>query len=153
MGDLPERKRLHHAVPHWVPDRPEFFITINCQQRGKPQLTIPRTAEAILSSVRHLHRTGTWWCSLCLLMPDHLHGIFSFSGEVRMEEVIARFKAYQARMVGICWQDGFFDHRLRCAEESANKADYILNNPIRQGFCRRSKDWPHVFIPDPGIRR
>jgi len=69
-----------------------------------------------------------------------------------MEEVIARFKAYQARMVGIGWQDGFFDHRLRCAEESAKKADYILNNPVRQGLCQRAEDWLHVFIPGSEIR-
>jgi putative transposase len=149
VADLPERKRLFHDTPHWVPDGSEFFITINCKVRGKRQLTFSDTSKKILNSVRNLHLRRQWWCRICLLMPDHLHGIFIFPHNVPMSGCVSGFKSYQARKLGIRWQDGFFDHRLRSATEASSKAQYILDNPIRAGFCKSRFDWPHVWLPEP----
>ena len=36
--DLPVRKKLPHTIPQWVSEGSWFFITINCEPRGKNHL-------------------------------------------------------------------------------------------------------------------
>lgn len=142
---LPRRKRLYHGTPSWVQEGETFFITINARPRGLTQLTKFNVGSQILASVARLHHEHKWWCHLCLLMPDHLHGLFAFPFDVSMTRQIAAFKSFQARQSGIQWQDGFFDHRIRNDAEFKLKADYIRQNPGRAGLVKRAQDWPHVF--------
>jgi REP element-mobilizing transposase RayT len=140
---LPARKRLHHDVPHWVEDGSPFFITVNCAERGSPQLTLPAVATRLLESARCYHDQGRWHLTLLLLMPDHFHAILSFPRDAVMAEVMRNWKRYTSRALGIRWQDGFFDHRLRNAEEETAKHHYIRHNPVRKNLCQRPEDWPH----------
>jgi hypothetical protein len=41
------------------------------------------------------------------------------------------------------WQEGFFDHLLRSRGSYAEKAAYVLQNPVRGGFCAKPEDWPY----------
>ena len=42
-------------------------------------------------------------------------------------------------------REGFFDHRLRSAQEFSEKYAYIGMNPVRKGLSARPEDWPHVI--------
>ena len=46
-------------------------------------------------------------------------------------------------------QRDFFEHRLRQEEGGRQKADHILENPVRAGLVERTEDWPFVFIAEP----
>src|ERR1051325_7311516 len=111
-----------------------FFITICCKPRGLNQLCHVDTAEQIFASARHYHELHHWSVPLLLLMPDHLHMLANFSGDIGMRRVVTNWKRYLATNVGIHWQRDFFDHRLRCDESETDKADYILQNPVRAGW-------------------
>jgi REP element-mobilizing transposase RayT len=76
-------------------------------------------------------------------MPDHFHAILSFPSDVVMADLFKHWKRYTARQLGIDWQDGFFDHRLRNAQEENAKHHYIRHNPVRKNLCERPEDWPH----------
>lgn len=141
--DLPNRKRLHHDVPHWVEDGSLFFITVNCAERGREQLTLPQTSSTLLDAARFYHDQRKWHITLCLLMPDHFHAILSFPRDAVMAELFKHWKRYTARQLGIDWQDGVFDHRLRNAQEEDAKHHYIRHNPVRKNLCERPEDWPH----------
>ncbi len=141
--DLPNRKRLHHDVPHWVEDGSLFFITVNCAERGREQLTLTQTASALINAARFYHDQRKWHITLWLLMPDHFHAILSFPRDVVMADLFKHWKRYTARQIGIEWQDGFFDHRLRNAQEENAKHHYIRHNPVRKNLCVRPEDWPH----------
>ncbi len=141
--DLPNRKRLHHDVPHWVEDGSLFFITVNCAERGREQLTLTQTAVALLDAARFYHDQRKWYITLWLLMPDHFHAILSFPRDVVMADLFKHWKRYTARQLGIDWQDGFFDHRMRNAQEENAKHHYIRHNPVRKNLCERPEDWPH----------
>ncbi|WP_395735247.1 REP-associated tyrosine transposase [Prosthecobacter sp.] len=142
-ADRPDRKKLHHDVPHWVEDGSLFFITVNCSQRGSEQLTLPAVADGLLDAARFYHDQRKWHITLWLLMPDHLHALLSFPRQVVMEDVFQNWKRYTARQFGIVWQDGFFDHRLRDGHEENAKHHYIRQNPVRKGLCARPEEWPH----------
>ena len=145
---LPERKRLYHGTPGWVKPGEVFFITINGKERGLNQFAKAKIAKSVFESVEKLNTKQTWWCSLMLLMPDHLHALISFPHDQNMKQVIGLFKSYQNRFLGIEWQDGFFDHRLRDDREYELKADYIRMNPLRADVCESPKSWPYVWEPE-----
>jgi putative transposase len=143
---LPQRRRLYHAAPSWVASDEVFFVTINCAQRRTNQLCQSASANALLEAARHYHQQNRWFIYLFLLMPDHLHTLFSLPPDENLKAVVRGWKRYTAKAARIVWQDGFFDHRLRREIESREaKASYILQNPVRAGLTAQPDDWPYVL--------
>jgi len=134
--------RLHHEIPPWVGDDAIFHIRIRCLPGGRSALTFPGTAAAILASVRDYAERGRWSCYLMLLMPDHLHGLLSFGRDKSMSETIRNWKRARTRFQRVCWQDGYFDHRIRSAAEYTEKYQYIERNPVVLGHCATPEEWP-----------
>jgi hypothetical protein len=62
--------------------------------------------------------------------------------------IISKWKEWTDKRVGIVWQRDFFDHRLRDDESRREKADYILNNPVRRNLVARPEDWPFIYFAD-----
>lgn len=137
--------RLHHTVPGWVPSGANFHIRIRCAPDNPTLLTEPKLAVAVLDSFKFYHNLQRWNLRACLLMPDHLHALLAFPPEARMSGVIRNWKRFHTRQNNVCWQEGFFDHRIRNEEEQTEKFHYILNNPVVKKFCKRPEDWPWVL--------
>jgi putative transposase len=144
------RKHLPHEIPLWVdPYREIYFITINCRERGRNQLALPAVATPLFETVRHRQESFLWWPYLFLLMPDHLHALLSFPpSDKPIRHIVAKWKEWTAKELGIEWQLDFFEHRLRHDESRRQKADYILENPVRKKLATRSEDWPYVYFGD-----
>ena len=140
---LPERERLGHTPPPWVASGACFFVTICATPRGQNQLTTPEVSSRILESVVHQHESGSWWVHVFLLMPDHAHALISVAPNRTLIDTVRAWKSWQAKTLGIRWQSGFFDHRLRSDESFEEKATYIRQNPVRAGLISRVDDWPH----------
>jgi putative transposase len=146
---LPKRKMLPHDLPSWAhPETVIFFITVCCTPRGENQLCKAEVATGIFESVSFRQSRGDWWVQLLLLMPDHLHMLVSFPSDKDMPTVVSQWKEFVAKNLSIRWQQNFFDHRLRTDESLRDKADYILNNPVRRGLIARAEDWSYVWMPD-----
>ena len=145
--EWPARGRLPHKSPPWVEPGSWFFITVNCVPRGKNQLCLPRTGEAVLASVKHNHEHLVWHCRFCLLMPDHLHAILAFPLRESMALLVKNWKRFVAGNIGIDWQRDFFDHRLRDTHELDEQTSYIEMNPVRKGLCERAEEWPWIYRP------
>ena len=78
----PTRKRLNHRGPLSVDvSSAWYFITICAEERCgravsmKPPPSTPFLARAmdILDAARFRHVNGTWFWTLFLVMPDHIH--------------------------------------------------------------------------------
>jgi len=149
--ERPVRKRLPHQTPQWVSSESFFFVTINCEPRGRNQICQAGLGDTILAAARFYHEYLKWHCRLLVLMPDHVHGIIAFPREPGMETIVGDWKKYLARNHGVVWQRGFFDHRLRDHHELAQKTSYVLMNPVRWGLCERAEDWPWVSHPNDRI--
>jgi len=146
--DVPQRKTLPHDVPLWIdPQKEIYFITVNCAERGRNQLALPGVASALFDTVRHRQESYLWWPHIFLIMPDHVHALLSFppSGKP-LQSVVSQWKRWTANQNGIVWQRDFFEHRLRREESRRQKAEYILQNPVRQGLVSRAEDWPFVYF-------
>ena len=145
--EFPKRNRLPHEVPHWVPDGSFFFITIKCQPPAQNHICRTGIGDALFTAAAYYHTHLLWHCRLMLLMPDHLHGIIAFPSEPGMKTTVSNLKRYLAGSCGIEWQRDFFDHRLRDHHEEGAKTDYILQNPVRKGLCKRTEEWPWIYHP------
>ena len=146
--EIPRRKTLPHEIPSWVdPQKEIYFITINCEERFKNQLALPNVSVRLFETVRHRQEHRLWWPHLFLLMPDHLHALLSFppSGKP-LKRVVNQWKERSSKELGITWQRDFFEHRLRHDESRREKADYILQNPVRRKLVARPDDWPFVYF-------
>ena len=149
----PHPRSLPHEIPLWVdPHRQIYFITINCRERFRNQLALSGVAKPLFETVQHRQERHLWWPYLFLLMPDHLHALVSFppSGKP-IRSIVSKWKEWTAKQLGIVWQSDFFEHRLRQDESRRQKADYILENPVRRNLISRAKDWPFVYFAD-GLR-
>ena len=142
------REILRHEVPSWVdPEGAEYFITICCRELGVNQLCVPRVGEELLASARFYRGQEKWFPSVFLLMPDHVHMLVRFGRESSsIVGVVSAWKRYTARNLGITWQQGFFEHRLRADENAGEKAAYILQNPVRAGLVRDPGEWPFLLL-------
>jgi len=141
---------LPHEIPLWVdPQKEIYFITINCEKRGTNQLATDKIAPVLFETVRHRCEQGLWWPYVFLLMPDHVHALISFppSGKP-MKLVISKWKEWTAKTLDIHWQRDFFEHRLRHDESRREKADYVLQNPVRRRLVAHDEDWPFIYFAD-----
>jgi putative transposase len=150
VNDEPGRKRLPHELPLWVdPQKEVFFLTICCAKRQENQLCHPHVAREVFDSIRFRNEQGLWFVRLCLLMPDHLHMLMSFPpGQREMKAVVFKWKEWVAKQAGVRWQRDYFEHRLRSEESYREKADYVLENPVRAGLAGRADAWPYVWFAD-----
>lgn len=147
-GKEPRRKRLWHTPPGWVDEGARYFVTVCCRDRAANTLCQPEAFGVMTGAVVHYVQTHRWWVDLWLAMPDHWHGLIAFPRAETPGRVMQDWKRYVARHVGVCWQDGFFDHRLRSRESAAEKWNYIRDNPVRRGLCVHANDWPWVWEPE-----
>jgi REP element-mobilizing transposase RayT len=122
-----------------------FFVTICCAVRDENQLCKQEVASSVFEAVDFRQSRGDWYVHLLVLMPDHLHLLVSFPGNDTMKSVISNFKQMTAKKAGICWQQNFFDHRLRSGESFDDKLHYLRMNPVRNGLVNSPEDWPYIW--------
>ena len=145
---FPVRQSLPHSVPDWVPEGAVFFLTVCTRDRNRAVLTSGQVPEILIEGIRYHHDRWAWYCHLFLVMPDHVHGLFSFPPETNMNRLVTNWKSYTARLGGFRWQGDFFDHRLRSDESFDEKAAYIRRNPVRAGYVETHKEWRHWWVPE-----
>jgi REP element-mobilizing transposase RayT len=116
---LPQRKRLPHDIPLFVNVSQEvYFITICCEERRRNQLAVPSQAASLLQSIVHRNSRRVWCTHLFLIMPDHVHGLFSFAPDDRsLKETMRLWKHWTAANLKIEWQRDFFD--IDCEKRKA----------------------------------
>ena len=129
-------------------DTPALYLT----DVAKDRLPVFRTDAIKLitcAALNEARKSGSFSIYAYVLMPDHLHALLSFppSGKT-LKLIISKWKEWTAKELGIVWQRDFFEHRLRHDESRREKADYILQNPVRKKLVARPEDWPFVYFGD-----
>lgn len=85
---------------------------------------------------------------LYVIMPDHIHLLAAPS---RLEVgLIKPWVKYVKREMSVelawgrhHWQENCWDTQIRSGEQFVEKAEYIRNNPVRQGLVKHPDDWPY----------
>ena len=132
----------------WSQHQQTYLITTNTKQR-RPRFSDLWSGREVILTMKALHDYGLLHSHAFVLMPDHLHWLFTLRCE-ELATVMQQFKSLSARAVnrranahGQLWQRGFHDHAVRHDESMIHTARYIIANPLRAKLVRRINDYPH----------
>jgi putative transposase len=140
----PKRLANHSYVGHF-----HYFLTF-CAWKRRP---IFEDAAVVAETVAQIQRTAAEELFAVLaycFMPDHLHLLVKgFDDESDLRRFVKRTKqaagyAYKQRGHERLWQEGYFDRVLRDESEARSCAQYIVNNPVRDGLVARARDYAYL---------
>jgi REP element-mobilizing transposase RayT len=132
-------------LPHLSKNLKTYFVTFVTKDR---RILEPEARDIVLRSCLHDHNKK-YWLHCVVVMPDHAHFLLTTFEGVFLTRVMADTKSASAHLInralhrsGPVWQIESFDHILRSEEKIVEKANYILNNPVRAGLVKNARDWP-----------
>ncbi len=130
-----------------LPGQPYHIISATHARR--PLFADPAAARAVVHAMRRMQEEGWLHSHAWVLMPDHLHWLFTLGQRAGLSATLNRFKSGSAHGVRAVqpyldhvWQSGFFDHGIRNDEDLRGIARYIIANPLRAGLCQHVGDYP-----------
>jgi putative transposase len=102
----------------------------------------------VVDCLRHEHNAGHVESLAFVVMPDHIHWLFSLSGSRSLSTCIQNVKAFSARRINeilgsnsTIWQPAFYDRAIRRDEDLESLARYIVANPLRAGIVRSVREY------------
>lgn len=124
-----------------------YFITLCFCNRSRFG-TNPLLARWLIEELgRHAVLCQFFVHAYCV-MPDHMHflaagaadtsNLIKFVESFKQETAISFARRTHRRL----WQFKYYDHVLRRNDSAGRVASYIWLNPVRQGLCRTSTDYP-----------
>jgi REP element-mobilizing transposase RayT len=133
---LTYRRRL----PHWRMSGAVYFVT----WRLHPMQPDLKSEEKELLSSALKHFDGERYELLAyVVMHNHVHVLVSPKINHRLQDIVFSWKSFTAYVLqrkflrrNSIWQDEYFDRIVRDEAEFLEKAQYILNNPL--------KTWPDI---------
>ncbi len=103
---------------------------------------------ALVDCLRHEHECGHVESLAFVVMPDHLHWLFSLSGTRPLHICMNNVKAFSTKRIkrltgqnGRVWQRCYYDRAIRREEDLAGVARYIVANPLRAGIVKSVRDY------------
>jgi len=125
-----------------------YHVSTSTHDR-RPLLAELACGRAVVDTLRHEHEAGHVESLAFVVMPDHLHWLFSLIGTRALSECVKNVKCFSARRIheihgfkARVWQTGFYDRAIRREEDLVGIARYIVANPLRAGIVRSVRDYP-----------
>jgi REP-associated tyrosine transposase len=162
MNQCPQRKSIHLKTFDYKGPDNIYFITI-CTHDKHAFFSNHGPAGMIINEIKHRRALGEIKVYCYCLMPDHLHLLLSFGMKYdkTLQNWVSAFKRFTSREAKLCfaisplWQRNFHDHVIRCRDRSPNgpnelieKAQYILNNPVRKMMVASREEYPYCGMMD-----
>jgi putative transposase len=141
-----------------------YFFTVNILERKKDLLV--RHIDALREAVRRVKRTHPFEIVAWVVLPDHLHCIWTlpegdanfalrwrlikllFSKSLPKTERLSTSRNKNGER-GI-WQRRFWEHLLRDERDLEHHIHYVHRNPLKHGLVTQVKDWPystfHLYV-------
>jgi REP-associated tyrosine transposase len=128
----------------------QIYLVTTVTHKRQPLFHDFHTGRIVVDSLRQLEQRYRVGSMAFVVMPDHLHWLFSLGDTFNLSQVIGNLKRCSAyRINRRCgragmpvWQRGFHDYALRKDEDIFHVARYIVANPLRAGLVSRIGDYP-----------
>ena len=134
-----------------------------CLDKGYGRCCL-RSAElsAVVSATLLHEETKTVEQHFFVIMPNHVHVLFSLSGTVELSTLVKTWKGTSARHInqltgatGALWQKDYFDRMIRDDEHFWRCVCYIRSNPARANlkpgeFVHFEAEWIRETLGEPG---
>jgi putative transposase len=138
-----------------------FFFTVVTYRR-RPFLCDEPVRAALRDAVRETQATFPFILDGWVLLPDHLHCIWSLPpGDAAFGKRWAIIKRAVTQKCGsllyrkewmndskrrrnesIVWQRRFWEHSIRDESDFTRHLDYLHYNPVKHGLVQQVKEWP-----------
>lgn len=134
-----------------------YFFTVNLLERYPNDLLV-RHIDVLRESVRRVRCRYPFHIDACVVLPDHLHAIWTLpEGDAdyadrwrtikqhfsrAMASTEYRSEVRQRRGERGIWQRRFWEHAIRDDRDFAAHCDYVHINPVKHGHVERVRDWP-----------
>ena len=131
-----------------------YLVTTNTEQRQTVFADF-YLGRIVVQAMRHQHQQGKVHSLAFVLMPDHLHWLFTLQNDNTLAEVMKHVKGTSSYLIQKnrrksdaihlhhpLWQDGYHDRALRKEEDLQQIARYIVANPLRAGLVKKIGDYP-----------
>ena len=125
----------------------EYFLTC-CTAERQPGLESHDIASRIMAIAHGLSHDGIWVLRTAVIMRDHVHLLVALNDREPLSGALRLFKGRTSpilRNAKLSWQRGYFDHRMREAEDLLPVFLYVFLNPHRAGLVRANEHWPGYF--------
>ena len=153
----PDRRhpfRLTHEA-YIEPDHVVFITICGAQRRAilNSSLCAPIVIECVKRGCEIHSLDLVAYC----VMPDHIHAVVYTKDGCDIEKYLRGLKwavsrrLHQADIVGDIWQRSYWDRHHREEEDARAMIEYVLENPVRKGYCEKWEEWPHSeYVRYPG---
>lgn len=134
-----------------------YFFTVNLADRTSHLLV--DHIDALRAAFREVRQRHPFETDAIVVLPKHLHAIWTlpegdtdfstrwrlikatFSRALPQTESVTTSRASKGER-GI-WQRRFWEHTVRDDRDFERHGDYIHFNPVKHGYVRQVRDWPH----------
>jgi putative transposase len=134
-----------------------YFFTVNLADRNSDLLV--SGIEKLRSAYAGVQRRYPFETIAISVLPEHLHALWRLpDGDsnfaLRWQQIKRDFSTQvdaptparpslaAKREKGI-WQRRYWEHQIRDEDDLARHVDYIHFNPVKHGYVRQVRDWPH----------
>ncbi|TFV40775.1 transposase [Bradyrhizobium frederickii] len=140
---------------NFLPGGTYFFTVTHFDRRSN---LLIENVDALRNAFRATRRQRPFEIDAIVILPDHLHVVMTlpsddadfagrwrrikghFSSALLREGVeIARHSNGELAL----WQRRYWEHTIRDEADFARHIDYAHFNPVKHGYVRRVRDWPH----------
>ena len=109
-------------------------------------------ANIVMENWLHFHHTK-YAIQSCTIMPNHVHILIQTFDGYALADIIHSWKSYTSSAInnvlgrtGSVWAREYWDRYIRNEDHYFQTMHYILQNPVKAGFCKTAKDWPRSRI-------
>jgi len=135
-------------LPHLEKAEKTYFVTFTTRER---EILVPAARDIALACCVHDHEV-IYWLECALVMPDHVHMIFTPYEGRTLSFIMNRVKGASSHLInkatgrrGHLWQDESFDRIVRAHEDLRKKCEYVCANPVRAGLVQTPDEWPWLW--------
>jgi putative transposase len=137
-------------MPHWRLDGSVYFVTWRLMP-SQTELTSEERG-VMMSTLKHF-TDSRYELYACVVMHDHVHALVKPLKNHSLQEIIHSWKSFTAHKISMIynrkapiWQEDYFDRIIRDEKEFLDKAQYILNNPLKTWPER--DDYPWIWVKE-----
>lgn len=124
---------------------------------GPKWLGIDAVAKQVASALHYFDGKRYELIAYCL-MSNHIHAVFTLvdgeeSSTFSLQQVMYSLKSFTASKcdelldrTGPFWEHESYDRLVRDRNELYRIVQYVLQNPVKAGLCRRWQDWQRTYI-------
>ncbi|HEX3582986.1 MAG TPA: transposase [Thermoanaerobaculia bacterium] len=129
-------------LPHMQRRGTTYFVTFCTRDR---EVLAGPERDIVLETTIWGHRQHYWLHAL-VVMPDHVHHVFTVYEEFALARVMHRIKSVSAHEIGRqVWQREYFDRVMRSDEDVRKKCEYICQNPVRARLVRSVEEYRWIW--------